>query len=97
MKKMLLFIAITLLLTACQKEAQDNIQTISGIVSSIDSEYIYIDTEDGNGWAIYYEDGYSTGDNITITFNTLGTDGIYDDEIISIEKINKGAWHYVAK
>ena len=57
---------------------------IQGIVVAID-DYIVFETEDGNGWVIDYEDGFSIGDNVIIIYSDMGTpDDIYDDEIIEI-------------
>ena len=84
MKKILFVIfIITICLLAC-KPHTDNIRTINGIITEVTGEYIYIDTEDGNGWAAEYESGYNIGDRVIITFDNMGTDCIYDDELISI-------------
>lgn len=69
-----------------------NIQTLQGVISESNSpDYIFIDTIDGNGWAVGSDVNCNTdlkvGDNVIIVFDNVGTDDIYDDEIILISKL----------
>jgi hypothetical protein len=62
----------------------DTLQTIDGTITAADTEYTYIDTADGNGWVIDYNSRLQPNDEITIVFDTLGTESIYDDEIVAV-------------
>lgn len=58
-----------------------------GIVESVINKNAQISTFDGNGW--YLEDtNLKPKELYIIVFNTKGTTNIYDDEIISINKLN---------
>ena len=63
-----------------------NLYNRFGEITSINDEYIIFNTEDGNEWACYYEDGYSVDERIIVTFDAMNTpDNIYDDCIVSIK------------
>lgn len=75
------------------------IEVMQGIVVEV-SDYLLIDTIDGNGWAleatdendpdsITIEDDLFVGDDVMVIFNNMGTSDIYDDEIIQVIKIQK--------
>jgi hypothetical protein len=44
----------------------DTIQSIEGIVSGMDNEYVYFQKIDGTGWVIDLEAGYCIGDMTNI-------------------------------
>lgn len=77
----LLFVMI-----ASGTNANASSRSINGVVSGIDAEYVYISTNDGNGWVIDYENGFEIGNELTIVFSDMETESIYDDEIIFIER-----------
>ncbi len=66
------------------------IQTINGTVTNfhkMDGEkYIYVTTDDSNGWALYDTGVYKLGDDVTIMFDTLGDNDLYNDVLINIKK-----------
>lgn len=60
------------------------IMVIQGDVIYKTDGVTYIDTNDGNGWCVEYENDYAVGDKCYITYDTKSTDDIYDDAIINI-------------
>lgn len=67
-----------------------NIEAMQGEVTELNSlGYTIIDTLDGYGAAIEFDNNFSIGDTVVVIFNNMGTKTIYDDEIISIYKIQK--------
>lgn len=57
---------------------------MQGVVTSV-NDYVYVSTNDGNGWAL---DGtrYNVGESLLLVFDDMGTPSIYDDEIIQVYK-----------
>lgn len=76
----LLLAAVTL--TGCTKQ---DTQTITGTVSNIDEQAIYIDLDDGTGWVADYAPGYEVGQRVTLTVDGRGTASIYDDTLIYVD------------
>lgn len=87
-----MFIMSLILMTACGK-ASDKVNSITGVVDEITSNYFYIEDEKG----IYYQfallddnnidiSQYSVGDKITITYqgNLSETDTFYG-KILNVE------------
>lgn len=81
MKSIIIAMAILATITGGAK-AQE--YQLHGVVADITPDEITVHTDDGNGWAIDREDGYTIGNDLIITFDDMGTATIYDDEIISI-------------
>ncbi len=88
MKKVLITAALlTSLAFLCgfmSKPAVPHVLTVNGTVTAIDSEYVYIDTADGNGYVLYYTDWLQVGDSMRLTFDTKGNSDLYDDELIEL-------------
>lgn len=81
------FIASLLfVMVASGTNAKASNRLINGVVSSVDAEYIYVSTNDGNGWVLDYENDFEIGNELTIVFDDMETESIYDDEIISVVK-----------
>jgi hypothetical protein len=57
---------------------------MQGTISETAMGVTYIETTDGNGWAIDENTSFTQGQKVTITFNDMGTETIYDDVIIDI-------------
>ena len=67
MKKLLIVLLLAAVtLTGC---AAQNTQTITGTVTNIDEQALYIDLDDGTGWVADYVPGYEVGQRVTITIN----------------------------
>jgi len=94
MKKTLATILISILMAqnvmACERVIPvSQIEVMQGVIAESGlSEYTYVDTEDGNGWAIDNSD-FETGEHVIIVFDNMGTDDIFDDEIIQVRRITK--------
>ena len=80
------FIVTLVTLNSCYNQ-----RTINGIVEKTfienGSQHVYIRTSDGNGWIVCdnYTKDYVIGQDYVIKFNCMGTDEVWDDEIVSIK------------
>ena len=81
-KKLLIVLLAVVMLIGCT--AQDT-QTITGTVTNIDEQAIYIDLDDGTGWVADYAPGYEVGQRVTLTVDGQGTGSIYDDTLIYVD------------
>lgn len=81
-KKLLVVLLAVVMLTGCTKQ---NTQTITGTVTNIDEQALYIDLDDGTGWVADYVPGHEVGQRVTITINDRETESIYDDLLIGID------------
>ena len=52
-------------------------------VIDLEDNLVVIETEDGNIWD-FEGDGYQIGDEITVRFDTNGTEDVTDDEIVRV-------------
>ena len=82
MKKLLIALLAVVTLTGCT--AQDT-QTITGTVTNIDEQALYMDLDDGTGWVADYVPGYEVGQRVTLTIDGQGTESIYDDTLIYVD------------
>lgn len=68
-----------------------NIEMLQGRISiSNDPGYTFIETIDGQGWAIDFDSDFVIGNNVMIAFDNMGTIDIGDDAIIQVVKIDMG-------
>jgi uncharacterized protein YceK len=81
-KKLLIVLLAVVMLTGCTAQ---NTHTITGTVTNIDEQAIYIDLDDGTGWVADYVPGYEVGQRVSLTVDGCGTESIYDDALISID------------
>ncbi len=89
MKKALMLVALVASLAlmsgfTTRPAESAHILTVSGTVTAIDSEYVHIETADGNGYALYYSERFLVGDSVRLTFDTKGNADLYDDELIEL-------------
>ena len=82
MTKLLIVLLAVVMLTGCTAQ---NTHTITGTVTNIDEQAIYIDLDDGTGWVADYAPGYEIGQRVTLTVDGRETKTIYDDALISID------------
>lgn len=83
MKKLLIVLLLAAVtLTGCT--AQDT-HTITGTVTNIDEQALYINLDDGTGWVADYVPGYEVGQRVTLTIDGHGTASIYDDTLIYVD------------
>lgn len=81
-KKLLVVLLAVVMLTGCT--AQDT-HTITGTVTNVDEQALYINLDDGTGWVADYAPGYEVGQRVTLTVDGQGTGSIYDDLLIGID------------
>lgn len=81
-KKLLIVLLAVVTLTGCT--AQDT-QTITGTVTNVDEQALYIDLDDGTGWVADYVPGYEVGQQVTLTIDGRETESIYDDTLIYVD------------
>ena len=55
------------------------------VIESNDNEYAVVDAN-GDVWEFESDNHYFINEVLTVRFDTMNTDTIYDDEIISIKK-----------
>ncbi len=88
MKKALVILvlvaSLALLSGFTAKQPRAHILTVSGAVTAIDSEYVHIETDDGNGYVLYFSERFLVGDSVRLTFDTKGNSDLYDDELIEL-------------
>lgn len=82
MRKLLIALLAVTMITGCTAK---NTQTITGTVTNIDEQALYIDLDDGTGWVADYAPGYEIGQRVTLTVDGRETKTIYDDALISID------------
>lgn len=82
MKKLLVVLLAVVMLTGCTKQ---DTHTITGTVTNIDEQALYIALYDGTGWVADYAPGYEIGQRVTLTVDGRETKTIYDDALISID------------
>lgn len=66
------------------KEDSERYRVESGVVDSIKNSSVTVYDISGNLWQFYGE-GFTEGQIVRITFDTMNTETIYDDEIIKVE------------
>lgn len=85
MKKfVVIMIALMMLMTATACAPKFHTYTKQGLVIEIDRLADVVACEDGEGnvWEFFGCEGWELGDIVNLEFNDLGTDTIYDDEIV---------------
>lgn len=87
MKHIIIITLLTLiLLTACAPKSTSTIYPKSGYVIEVDRESDTITFVDnmGEAWTFNGAEDWAKGDGIAVIMDTMGTESIYDDEIIEI-------------
>lgn len=92
MKKIVL-IAIAILILAIpflSYAETSNLYAKSGRIVELDEEHDIVTFVDCNGflWCFYGVEDWNVGDWCAVIFDTMGTDTIFDDEIISVRYEN---------
>lgn len=73
--------------TTPKEEEVNTIYEVSAIVEEVNKDEALVLFVDWNGEAWYYEmesENFSIGQLVIIEFDSMGTDNIYDDEIVKI-------------
>ena len=87
MKKLVIItIAVLMLLVPFVSFAESELYAKSGKVVELDEENDIVTFIDCNGflWSFYGVEDWNVGDWCAVIFNTMGTDTIFDDEIVSV-------------
>ena len=100
MNKMLITLLIAaLFFTMClivgaQAEGQNGLYPTAGIVRNVDhfADVIYIVTFDGQEWAYEGAEDWAVGDIIAMLMDDMGTELIYDDEIVAVNYLGWVEW-----
>lgn len=97
-------ILITLLIAAlfftmcfivgAQAEGQHELYPTAGIVCNVDhlADMVYIVTFDGQEWAYGGAEDWAVGDIIAMVMDNMGTELIYDDEIVAVNYLGWVEW-----
>ena len=74
---------------SCGSPLTDRTRLATAIITNIDNNVLTLDTlEDGEEWTVEvgYGENFSTDDYLCVFFDTMGTESIYDDEIVKLWK-----------
>lgn len=74
---------------SCGSPLTEHTRIMTGIISEIDNNDLTIITvDDGEAWTVEvgYGENFSTDDYLCVFFDTMGTESIYDDEIVKLWK-----------
>ena len=81
---MIIFITVIIMLLVCNTN-DTNTYTVHGkVVTTVSNEYCAVVDDDGEEWALYTDDTVECGDRVVIVLDNMGTNTIYDDEVVGI-------------
>lgn len=82
------------LIVGAQAEGQNGLYPTAGIVRNVDhfADMIYIVTFDGQEWAYEGAEDWAVGDIIAMLMDDMGTELIYDDEIVAVNYLGWVEW-----
>jgi hypothetical protein len=87
MKHIIIIVLLALILfTACAPKSTSTIYPKSGYVIEVDREndtVTFVDSM-GEAWTFSGAEDWAKGDGIVVIMDTMGTENIYDDEIIEV-------------
>lgn len=63
--------------------------TTQATVTAIEGDEVILTDINGEMWLWEGAEHFKENDTVVITFNTMGNDNLYDDEIISIEQLTE--------
>ena len=63
--------------------SKERTHEVPAVVDEVTEDCVVLVDNDGEAW-VFEGDGYAVGQSVIIVFNDMGTDDIYDDEIIQI-------------
>ena len=73
----------------CGSPLTDRTRLATAVITDIDGNTLTLVTlEDGEEWTVEvgYGENFSTDDYLCVFFDNMGTDSIYDDEIVKLWK-----------
>ena len=82
------------LIVGAQAEGQNGLYPTAGIVRNVDhfADMVYIVTFDGQEWAYEGAEDWAVGDIIAMLMDDMGTELIYDDEIVAVNYLGWVEW-----
>lgn len=79
-----IFITTVTMLLVCNTN-DTNTYTVHGkVVTTVSNGYCAVVDDDGEEWALYTDDTVECGDRVVIVLDNMGTNTIYDDEVVGI-------------
>lgn len=81
-------------IVGAQAEEQHELYPTAGIVYNVDhfADMVYIVTFDGQEWAYEGVEDWAVGDIVAMLMNNMGTESIYDDEIVAVNYLGWVEW-----
>ena len=62
-----------------------NTYTVHGkVVTTVSNGYCAVVDDEGEKWALYTDDTVECGDRVIMVLDNMGTNDIYDDEVVGI-------------
>jgi hypothetical protein len=75
---------IIVTLFACHTNNNDTYTVHGTVVTTVTDGYCAVVDDDGEEWALYTDDTVECGDRVVIVLDNMGTNTIYDDEVVGI-------------
>jgi hypothetical protein len=84
MKKILVvIIAIVMFTSACMNTMNVTQRMDRGVIVNINNDVVTVKDDNGELWAFTGE-GYEVGQRVMIVVDNMGTDNVYDDEVVGV-------------
>jgi hypothetical protein len=82
----IIIINVTIIVTlfACHTTNNDTYTVHGKVVTTVSNGYCAVVDDDGEEWALYTDDTVECGDRVVIVLDNMGTNTIYDDEVVGI-------------
>ena len=77
-------VVIIVTLFACHTTNNDTYTVHGKVVTTVSNGYCAVVDDDGEEWALYTDDTVECGDRVVIVLDNMGTNTIYDDEVVGI-------------
>lgn len=82
----IIFVTIIVMLLVCNTN-NTNTYTVHGkVVTTITDGYCTVVDDGGEEWALYTDGTVEYGDRVVMVLDNMGTNTIYDDEVIDVIK-----------
>ena len=89
-KKAMIATIITMLLVAlvitwlALDDTHDTYTVHGKVVTTVSNGYCAVVDDEGEQWALYTDDTVECGDRVIMVLDNMGTNTIYDDEVVGI-------------
>jgi hypothetical protein len=81
-----IFITTVTMLLVCNTNTHDTYTVHGKVVTTVSNGYCAVVDDDGEEWALYTDNTVECGDRVIIVLDNMGTNTIYDDEVVGIMK-----------